>query len=52
VAQPIRWRRTFAAGTFIVRIGVNGVSKGQRFMIVIRARNGTQTSKATLRLKA
>jgi len=52
VARPIGWRRTFPAGTFIVRIPVTAVGKGQRFTIVVRAKNGSQTSNATLRLKA
>jgi len=51
-ARPVTWRRTFPAGTFIVRIPVTGVTKGQRFRIVVDAKNGPQTSKATLTLKA
>ena len=51
-ARPVTWRRTFPAGTFIVRIPVTGVTKGQRFRLVVDAKNGLQTSKASLRLKA
>ena len=52
VAQPIKWRRTFNAGTWGARIPLPKLAKGQRFTIVLRATSGASRSTATLKLKA
>ena len=52
VAQPIKWRRTFNAGTWGARIPLPKLAKGQRFTIVLRGTSGASRSTATLKLKA
>lgn len=52
VAQPIVWRRTVDAGTFIIRVPVPGVTKGQPFTLVLLAKNGSLVAKTRLNLKA
>jgi hypothetical protein len=49
-AKPITWRRTYGAGTAIVRIPLPALAKGQHFSIVFRAKDGTATSSTRLKL--
>ena len=51
VARPIVWRRTLGAGTSIVRIPLTGVTHGQSFTLVLRAKTATKTATTRLRLK-
>jgi len=49
---PITWRRTFGAGTAIVRIPLPKLAKGQHFSIVFRAKDGKATASTKLKLVA